>query len=115
VVRRIAGNRLNRLSHVMRERGLLAMTAVRLVPLAPFGVVNIVAGAIRIRWWHFLLGSALGVLPGTLVATIFGDQLATALRDPHSINLWLIATAAVVLTTATWLVRRWLFGAAARV
>lgn len=114
-VRRIAGNRLNRLSHVMRERGLLAMTAVRLVPIAPFGVVNIVAGAIRIRWWHFLLGSALGVLPGTLVATIFGDQLATAMRDPRSINLWLIATAAALLTAATWFVRRWLFGADSRV
>ena len=42
VVRRIARGRLNRLSQVMRRRGLLAMTAVRLVPLAPFAVVNIV-------------------------------------------------------------------------
>ncbi len=109
-VRKIAGKRLNRLSTVMRERGLLAMTAVRLVPLAPFSVVNVVAGAIHVRLWHFVVGSAIGILPGTLVATIFGDQLATGLRDPRSINIWLIAAAVVVLGVATWLVRRWLFG-----
>ena len=94
----------------MRERGLLAMTAVRLVPLAPFSVVNVVAGAIHVRLWHFVVGSAIGILPGTLVATVFGDQLAAGLRDPRSINIWLIAGAVVILGTATWLVRRWLFG-----
>jgi len=113
-VRRIAGNRLNRLSQIMRERGVLAMTAVRLVPLGPFGVVNIVAGAIRIRLWHFMLGTAIGILPGTLVATIFGDQLAAGLRDPRTINVWLIAAAVVVLGVATLVVRRWLFGSAIR-
>ena len=83
VVRRIARGRLNRLSQVMRRRGLLAMTAVRLVPIAPFAVVNMVAGAIRMRLRHFMLGSALGILPGTLVATVFGDQLVAGLRDPR--------------------------------
>jgi phosphatidylserine/phosphatidylglycerophosphate/cardiolipin synthase-like enzyme/uncharacterized membrane protein YdjX (TVP38/TMEM64 family) len=109
-VRRIAGRRLNRLSSVMRERGVLAMTAVRLVPLAPFSVVNVVAGAIHVKPWHFALGTAIGILPGTLVATVFGDQLAAGLKDPRSINIWLILAAAVVLGLATWLVRRWLFG-----
>jgi uncharacterized membrane protein YdjX (TVP38/TMEM64 family) len=111
-VRRIARGRLNRLSQVMRKRGLLAMTAVRLVPLAPFAVVNMMAGAIRIRPWHFVLGTALGILPGTLTATVFGDQLFAALRDPRLINP--LAVAAVValgllLVAATWTVRRWLF------
>lgn len=109
-VRRIAGRRLNRLTAVMRDRGLLAMTAVRLVPLAPFSVVNAVAGAIHVRLWQFMLGTAIGILPGTLVATVFGDQLAAGLRDPRSINVGLIALAVVVLGVATWAVRRWLFG-----
>jgi phosphatidylserine/phosphatidylglycerophosphate/cardiolipin synthase-like enzyme/uncharacterized membrane protein YdjX (TVP38/TMEM64 family) len=112
-IRRIAGSRLNRLSQIMRERGLLAMTAVRLVPLAPFSVVNMVAGAIRIRLWQFMLGSALGILPGTLVATIFGDQVAAGLRDPRTVNVWLIVAAMLVLGIGTLIVRRWLFGSAA--
>jgi phospholipase D1/2 len=91
---------------------LLAMTAVRLVPLAPFAVVNMTAGAIRIRALHFIVGSAIGILPGTLIATVFGDQLFAGLRDPRAINPWavvaLVALAAV-LGMATWMVRRWLF------
>jgi phosphatidylserine/phosphatidylglycerophosphate/cardiolipin synthase-like enzyme/uncharacterized membrane protein YdjX (TVP38/TMEM64 family) len=113
-VRRIARGKLNRLSEVMRHRGLLAMTAVRLVPIAPFAVVNVVAGAIRIRPLHFLLGTALGILPGTLFATVFGDQLVTGLRDPRSINPWLLTALVAIagaLATATWLMRRWLFAA----
>jgi phospholipase D1/2 len=109
-VRRLAGSRLNRLSSVMSKHGLLAMTAARLVPLAPFAVVNVVAGAIHVRLWHFTAGSAIGILPGTLVATVFGDQLAEGLRDPRRINVGLIVAATVVLGLATWLVRRWLFG-----
>jgi len=109
VVRRIAGSRLNRLSQVMRRRGLLAMTAIRLVPLAPFAVVNIVAGTIRVPLRHFMLGSALGILPGTLVAAVFGDQLAAGLRNPASVNVWLIVAVAAALAAATWGVRRWLF------
>jgi uncharacterized membrane protein YdjX (TVP38/TMEM64 family) len=111
-VRRVARGRLNRLTQVMRRRGLLAMTAVRLVPVAPFAVVNMVAGAIRIRLWHFMLGTAVGILPGTLVATLFGDQLFAGLRDPRSIDPASIAAILVLgalLTGATWMMRRWLF------
>jgi len=114
VVRRLAGSHLNRLSRIMRERGVLAMTVVRLVPLGPFGVVNVVAGALRINLWHFMVGTAIGILPGTLVATIFGDQLAAALRDPRSVNMMLIAAAIVVLAVATWRVRHWLAGSGTR-
>jgi phospholipase D1/2 len=108
-VRRIAGRRLNQLVDVLHRRGFLAMAAVRLVPVAPFAVVNIVAGAVRIRLRHFMGGSAIGILPGTFVATVFGDQLAAGLRDPRSINLWLICGACLVLFAGTWAVRRWLF------
>jgi phospholipase D1/2 len=111
-VRRLARGRLNRLSRVMRRRGVLAMTAVRLVPIAPFAVVNVVAGAIHLRLRDFLIGSALGILPGTLVATVFGDQLVTGIRDPRSINLWLVAGLVAALVIGTRFVRKWLFGKA---
>ena len=49
------------------------MTLLRLVPLAPFAVESIVAGAIRMKLWHVVLGTAIGLLPGTLATTVFGD------------------------------------------
>jgi uncharacterized membrane protein YdjX (TVP38/TMEM64 family) len=108
-VRRLAGERLNRVSEVLRSKGLLAMTAVRLVPVAPFAVVGLVAGAIRIRFAHFVGGTVLGMLPGALVTTIFGDQLQAALIEPSRINYWLIALVAVAYGIGIYAVRRWLW------
>lgn len=108
-VRRWLGPRLNRISRQVSRRGLPAIIALRLAPVAPFIVVNVVAGAIRIRLNDFALGTAIAILPGLLVATVFGHQIDHVLYGVAEFNLWLVA--AVVLATAAglWLVRRrWL-------
>ena len=107
-VRRVAGAKLNSILDVLRHRGLLAITALRLVPLAPFAVEGVVAGAVRVKLWHFMLGTAIGILPGTLTSTVFGDLLQTWLEDPDEINYWLITLVLFVLGAATLAVRRWL-------
>jgi phospholipase D1/2 len=111
-VRRIAGSKLNGILQVLRRRGLLAMTALRLVPIAPFLVEGVVAGAVRVKLSDFMIGTALGMLPGTLTSTVFGNQLEVWLEDPSQINYWLIALVLLILGVATWLVRRWLVASA---
>ncbi|HEY9380867.1 MAG TPA: VTT domain-containing protein [Burkholderiales bacterium] len=106
-VRRIAGERLNRLSNILRQRGLIAMTALRLVPLAPFVVESLVGGAIRIKLFDFTAGTALGLLPGVLAATVFGGQIEAALTDPTKINYPLVIGVVVLLIVASFFVRRW--------
>lgn len=114
-VRRVAGVRLNEMIQVLRRRGLLAITALRLVPLAPFAVEGIVAGAVGLKLWHFMLGTAIGMLPGTLTATVFGGQVQAALEDPAKVNYWLIGAALTLMIVATLLVRRWLIRSASAV
>jgi phospholipase D1/2 len=113
-VRRLAGRRAERVREALGHKGVLAVTAVRLVPLAPFVVVNVIAGALRIRFTHFAVGTALGILPGTAAATVLGDQLVTALRTPGAVDLRLIVAALVLVGGATFAVRRWVFGRWAR-
>lgn len=108
-VRRLAGRKLNQVSEMLRKHGLLAITALRLVPLAPFAVEGLVAGAIRIKLWQYTLGTAIGLLPGTLTTTVFGDQLETALRDPSEINYWLVTGIVIFFAIAVLMVRRWVF------
>jgi phospholipase D1/2 len=96
-VRKFAGPKLNRVSELLRSRGLIAVTILRLVPIAPFAIGGIVAGAIRVKVWHLMLGTALGMMPGTLAMTVFGDQLKEGLRDPGRINYWLVGGVAVAL------------------
>jgi phosphatidylserine/phosphatidylglycerophosphate/cardiolipin synthase-like enzyme/uncharacterized membrane protein YdjX (TVP38/TMEM64 family) len=107
-VRRLAGPRLNRLTEILQRRGVVAITAVRLVPLAPFIVESMVAGAIHMKLWQLSVGTFIGMLPGTLMATVLGDALESALHDPARINWWFVAGVAAVLATATYLVQRWL-------
>lgn len=107
-VRHFTGRRLNRMAETLRRHGLLAVTALRLVPLAPFAVEGLVAGAIHIRLWHFMLGTLIGLLPGTFVTVIFGREIGEALAGHAPINVGLIAGLAVALIVLTLLVRRWL-------
>jgi phospholipase D1/2 len=106
-VLRLTRGRLERLAQSLRHRGLMAVIALRLVPVAPFVVEGIVAGAIRIKLWHFELGTAVGMLPGTLATTIFGGQLVEAIRNPHHLNYPLIAAVVVLIIAVSVGVRRW--------
>lgn len=106
-VRHIVGDRLNEMTEVLRRRGLLACFAMRIVPAAPFAVEGIAAGAVRIKLWHFALGTVLGMAPGTLTTSVFGDQIQTALEDPSRINYWLIGGVVVVFVVLILIVRRW--------
>lgn len=106
-VLRMAGTRVHRLLQILSRGGIASMTLVRMLPIAPFVVVNVVAGAIRLRWWHFMAGSALGILPGTLTATVFGEQVVEGLRDPRSVNPGAVAAAVIALLLLAYLLRRW--------
>jgi phospholipase D1/2 len=113
-VRQLAGPKLDRIVAVLKKHGLLAMTLLRLVPLAPFAVEGIVAGAVRLKLWHLLVGTAIGMLPGTLAATLFGDQLETALSG-GGVNWWVIGGAAALLAGGAIAVKRWFGRMSARI
>ena len=106
-VRRLAGPKLDRMIEVLKKRGLLAMTLLRLVPLAPFAVESIVAGAIRMKLWHVVAGTAIGLLPGTLTTTVFGDAIETAVTGTGEVNWWIVGGALALLAGGAWAVKRW--------
>ena len=106
-VRHLVGDKLNDMTVVLRRRGLLACFAMRVVPAAPFVIEGIAAGAVRIKLWHYSLGTILGMTPGTLTTSVFGDQIQTALEDPSRINYWLIGGVIVFFAVLIMIVRRW--------
>lgn len=105
-VRRIAGSRLDRLSQALGKRGVLAVTTVRVLPVAPFTIINLVAGATHISLRDFLLGTVLGMGPGIIAIALFIDRILAMLRNPEPGTLGLL-TAVVVLIVAgmAWLRR----------
>lgn len=106
-VKRLAGEKLDHVSKVLRNHGLLAVLAVRIVPVAPFAVEGIIAGAMRLKPWHYMLGTFIGMSPGVLAETVFGYQIAAALQDPSTINYWLVGAVVLVFVALIYFVRRW--------
>jgi uncharacterized membrane protein YdjX (TVP38/TMEM64 family) len=107
-VRRLAGPRFKGVTNFMEQRGLLAVVLIRLAPIAPFPIVNLVMGAMRVKLWHFVVGTFIGMLPGMLAATVLSDQLAAALEDPARVNGWLIGAAVLLLCTLAYFGQRML-------
>jgi phospholipase D1/2 len=106
-VRHLVGDKLHDLTDVLRRRGLLACFAMRVVPAAPFAIEGIAVGAVRIKLWHYSLGTVLGMVPGTLTTTLFGDQIQAAIQDPSKINYWLIIGVVLFFAVLIAIVRRW--------
>jgi phospholipase D1/2 len=105
-VRGLAGRRLNDLSRRLGERGLFAIIFARVVPVGPFSVVNIVAGASHIRWRDFLLGTVIGLVPGVTVASIFVDRVTAAIREPSAGTFALLAAVGAALTALIFMLKR---------
>jgi phosphatidylserine/phosphatidylglycerophosphate/cardiolipin synthase-like enzyme/uncharacterized membrane protein YdjX (TVP38/TMEM64 family) len=82
-VLKLSGEKMNLLSRKLARRGWLTVALIRVVPIAPFTVVNMVAGASHISTRSFFIGTAIGMCPGILAIMIFEEGLERALRDPQ--------------------------------
>jgi phosphatidylserine/phosphatidylglycerophosphate/cardiolipin synthase-like enzyme/uncharacterized membrane protein YdjX (TVP38/TMEM64 family) len=102
----ITGSRVERLSKRIAKRGVIAVAILRLVPVAPFTVVNLVAGASHLRPGQFLLGSTLGLAPGIIALTLFSDSLYQAVTDPGPASIGVLALVVTVLLAGTLGLRR---------
>ena len=104
---RIAGPRLNRLNRLILHHGILAVASLRLLPIAPFSIVNLVAGACRIRFRDFFLGTLMGMTPGILGIMLFERQFENAIRYPGLKSLAILAAVIATIAAAiAWLHRQ---------
>lgn len=90
-LRRLIGPRLSRIRRGIARQGILAITSIRLVPIAPFTLVNLVAGALRIPPVDYIVGTALGLAPGLLAMSLLGDQIFEIFRDPSLMDIGVFA------------------------
>jgi phosphatidylserine/phosphatidylglycerophosphate/cardiolipin synthase-like enzyme/uncharacterized membrane protein YdjX (TVP38/TMEM64 family) len=90
-LRAVIGPRLKRVQRRIVSGGVLAIAAIRLVPIAPFTVVNLVAGASDIRIGPFVAGTILGMLPGWIVMSALGHQIMRIITVPNAADVALLA------------------------
>jgi phospholipase D1/2 len=109
-VRRLLGPRINGLSRRIARRGILAMVIIRTLPVAPFTIVNVVAGASHIRLRDYLIGTFLGMLPGIGITVTFVHHLAEAVRNPSMGAVSVLVAVAVLLIGFAMALQRLLAG-----
>ena len=82
-LRVVAGPRINRAIRALSRRGVIAVAALRMLPIAPFTFINLAAGASQVRFSDYMAGTFLGMAPGILVICLLGNQLGQVLSDPE--------------------------------
>lgn len=108
LTRLLERERIARVIERLAARGVLTVAIVRALPLAPYSVVNYLAGAARVRRRDFLIGTALGLAPGIALYALFADRAMAVLVDPRPSSFAWLALIAALLVGVMLLLRRWL-------
>jgi len=95
ILRDAMGPRLGRIRGAIARRGIIAVTSIRLVPIAPFTLVNLAAGAARIPIVDYAVGTALGLAPGLITLSALGDRIMPIFRAPSLLDVSILIAVVV--------------------
>lgn len=99
-LRKLVGWKINRVRRALGRHGVLAMLLLRLVPVAAFQSVNLVAGASGVCLRDFVVGTVFGMAPGILAMSVLGDRLLAVIRTPSVANIAVLVLATTLVIAA---------------
>ncbi|HZT89042.1 MAG TPA: VTT domain-containing protein [Stellaceae bacterium] len=78
------GPRFRRVEAELRSDAINYLLVLRLVPVFPFWLVNLVAGVVGIRLAPFLAATFIGMIPAAFIYASLGDGLGKMVAQGHS-------------------------------
>ncbi len=105
---RFSGPAVQRFMRLVGENGFLASLIVRLVPSAPFIVVNMAAGVTPMRALHFIAGTGIGIVPKIVLTAYAGASIVQLMKGEISGHWLELAAIAALWLAIGWFARRWL-------
>jgi phospholipase D1/2 len=106
-LRSLLGHKLDGARDLFHGHTIVAAFAVSTVPVPPFGVQGIMAGAMRVSFWQYAIGTLLAMLPGAVLAAFFGREIARGLQDPGTLSWPLLALTVVAFALFGYFAKRW--------
>ena len=103
-VSRRFGDKLATFEAGMAKDGAFYLLSLRLIPLFPFFLINLLMGLTPIRVSTYYWVSQLGMLPGTFVYVLAGSELASLTSTGNILSPGLVA-ALTLLGLMPWLMR----------
>jgi phospholipase D1/2 len=96
LARKIAPESQKKISQRLGRPGIFPVALIRLLPVAPFVVVNLIAGTLKISFPAFLIGTILGMVPGMFAVVWIASQAQHAFFEPQWRH-WLILALSVLI------------------
>ena len=87
----LSGPRLSKLDDKLKDSGVIGITMLRLVPLAPFGIFNMAAGITSLRYLDYILGTFIAYWPGGIARALVGDSLVKLFLEPTQESILYLA------------------------
>lgn len=109
-MRALVGNAAEKISGYAKKGGLMGITLLRLLPVAPYTAVNLALGMLEVPFWIFMVGTFLGTLPGTTIAAFLGHSALEVWQNPSRENVTLLAAGLAVwiaIVVLSHLAGRW--------
>ena len=104
----LAGDGVAKFMKLIGKNGFLASLIVRLVPSAPFIVVNMAAGVTPMRLRDFAAGTAVGIIPKIALTAFAGNSIVQALKGGGQRHIVMLVIAVVVWIVCGLVARNWL-------
>jgi phospholipase D1/2 len=104
-IERVGGTRVTRIVRSLERNGTLAVFLLRKIP-APFLVANIVAGASRVSYRDFIVGTLLGMTAIVVALAGFGYHLTNVLESPSTLSVLGALVFVGIPLTLAWFINR---------
>lgn len=97
VLRARAGPRIRRMEEGFRRDAFSYLLVLRLIPIFPFWLVNIVPAVLGVRLGVYVLGTFIGIIPGSLVYASVGNGLGAVFEAGGTPHLGIIFSHEILL------------------
>ena len=108
LLRDLAGDGVAKFMRLIGKNGFLASLIVRLVPSAPFIVVNMAAGVTPMKLRDFAAGTAVGIIPKIALTAFAGNSIVQALKGGGYRHIVMLVAAVAVWIVCGLAARAWL-------
>jgi phosphatidylserine/phosphatidylglycerophosphate/cardiolipin synthase-like enzyme/uncharacterized membrane protein YdjX (TVP38/TMEM64 family) len=106
IKKRIPSRIFDRIDDVAESSDVWSLAGLRLIPVAPFSVVNVIVGVSGVRLRDFLLGTLIAMGPAIVLLSVSVDRARAALAGESVFDPWIVAVIAAAGITLIGL-RAW--------
>ena len=101
-LRKIGGPKVEAVDEKLKKSGIVGVAAIRMLPIAPFSLVNLVAGISSIGIVQFLIGTFLGMFPPMIAKGLVGDSITQIFRNPSATSIGYLVAGIVLWGLMIW-------------